>query len=195
MLSSPGRTVVRFEKRADGEDDATDLALVYLAPLAAADATWWTELLERKMTAPWPSSPLLPVVFGFPPRPDSEASGFNGESPERRRGPTSELLRFGGYWQGEAPDLVGGNSGGPLYTVEATGRRLFGVAVRGGWPRGHHERLVRHYRARQRLVAEAEREGDAAHAYLAHPARFRSGHALRRGRLYRCLRYGPRPGL
>jgi hypothetical protein len=136
MLSSPGRTVVRFEKRADGEDDATDLALVYLAPLAAADATWWTELLERKMTAPWPSSPLLPVVFGFPPRPDSEASGFNGESPERRRGPTSELLRFGGYWQGEAPDLVGGNSGGPLYTVEATGRRLFGVAVRGGGPGG-----------------------------------------------------------
>jgi hypothetical protein len=111
-------------------NDAQDLALVFLSPLEESNALAWTRSLERKMIHPWPATPYDPRT-PFPPRAASEASGFNGLSLERRHGPTAGLVRHPGYWEGEAPDLVGGNSGGPLYTVEPGGRRVFGVNVQG----------------------------------------------------------------
>ncbi len=122
LLSRPGLgKVVRAEVLGNIQYPEQDAALLFLE----TSFNPWLEvdlLLRSNIRKPWT---VVPPLAG------AQASGFNFALTDRYRGAAVGLTRFAGYWQGTAPELVPGNSGGPLFTTDATtgARTPFGVSL------------------------------------------------------------------
>jgi len=113
----------RIEKQGAGEIADTDAALVFVS----ADVNVETNpRLHSKVSHPWLTVPTQysPFVDGW-----AEAAGFNGAALTTRvRAPALDVNGLGALWVAAVPELVKGNSGGPLYTFVNGERRVFGVA-------------------------------------------------------------------